>query len=256
MRVAPARVLLGVGGAVAVAAGALYWGARTGQPMAADLRVPELEDAETADAVFAVARDVLAGGEGVSALLNGIPPYHSALCAYDVKPRRPPRCTAGRGESLGEAVRSAARSLSALPDAPNAVLKWDAVVHARHADWPGEVAPIALGVDGWWVQGAGREILVPPSRGVEAGWFPGPMGAAPRWDASGLEEEVRAALGVPPGETSLQLVRTVAWVEGSAGPTRLARMHPADVPPITPETVLERAVWASDHLLAATFGPT
>ncbi|MFT5460727.1 MAG: hypothetical protein ACI9K2_007247, partial [Myxococcota bacterium] len=46
------------------------------------------------------------------------------------------------------------------------------------------------------------------------------------------------------------------WVEGPAGPTRLARMHPADVPPITPETVLERAVWASDHLLAATFGPT
>jgi hypothetical protein len=178
------------------------------------------------------------------------------VCSYSGAPVRS-TCAMGEGATMSTAARQAVEALrlrlGAIPQEQR--LSLDIVIHRR----PDRLLPITPqlrredGLKGYMVELEGQQSFVLPSRVLTAGLSTG-------WNylhgvpAQGLIEELIAnnsdIRGLTVG-TGLTAIRTAKWVES---PTpgeqahRLYRVHPYQMAALEPDLLLERIVWAADHL--------
>ncbi len=192
--------------------------------------------------------------------------------AYGIGP--PNDAATGRGESLLESTRRAARALAdrrAAPvwivDRPRLRLKLDVVVGDVDARFESDLDGDRLadvGLDGYWVERGDHAGWVLPSEVLEGG-----LATLDDGDEHGERGVRRSAvidalkrrdadLDLPPDQPfDYVRLRTSSWIErpGTGDrprePLALYRIHPRERDEPTPGLLLQRAVWATDALSAS-----
>lgn len=176
------------------------------------------------------------------------------LCRYTAG--RTPVCARGEGERLSDAVDSAVGALGTRGE-PVDAWKLDFELASREASWPEAANRHEAGTFGMRV---GDAVLL-PSEMLERGLFlSADEDDPPQYNTDAIVALLAARGAVIGGEAfPFTRIRTASWVARREGTEltaiRTYRVHAYEDPDITrPEVLLQRAIFAAEHL-AAIVGP-
>lgn len=223
-----------------------------------------LADPAVARAAMGVARHVLYGEpEPESDSLSRLPGRRAFVCAYQEKPTQV--CQTGVGDDLAGSLRAAAAALAqegamGQADRGTVRLKFDVVTSTepatfkRSKDKPKHRLVATWGI---WVSAGGEVSFLLPSELLEKGLYDADDKGVQRKDVLKQLRKRNDGLGDLPSEFPYEQFETVSWVErdqpGQVPPEvfRLYRLHPYEFAPATAEVLIQRTVWAADHLISA-----
>lgn len=214
--------------------------------------------ADLAAATFAYARtamtDLGVAPPAQLAEVRGRPVY---LCAWAPGGAR---CAHGDAPDLVAAIAAAARGLhhrhgAELAAHPRGRFTVDFQTARRRVALEESLAVDEVGLLGLAIGAGDQRAFLVPAELLTAGLVRTRDGQL-RW--ARLQQALQArnpdAAVAEPGMDA-ELFTTVSWLERpGAAPLRLRRLHPDGPPALDPDALLQRAVWAGDHLAAIT-GP-
>lgn len=221
------------------------------------------------DEALDLSRAALWGGDAPTPTLESLPGRRAFLCAYGLDDA--PICGTGVGQDLEESVRTAAldskRRARGKLDTRTAGLrlKVDIVERVEPAQWSGDPSKVdkeEIARFGIWVRGTTTSAYVLPSEILEQDIYhfteskKKKLGLGRKALESALEQR-SAGFSLPAGDFPYDAFWTYAAVEkdapGVAAPPPLAlyRTHGLKYDGAAPDLLLQRAVWAADHLISS-----
>ncbi len=226
-----------------------------------------LADAEVAAAGMGIVRQVLYGESAPdTGRLSKLPGRRVFVCAYPGKPRM--LCETGVGGDLAESFEVAAKALDESAgskvdpaDKETIRLKFDVVTSAepktfkRKQDKPKHRL---VATYGFFVRTDNGEISwLLPSELLERGIYDTKKKGFQRSRVLKQLRKRNGGLGDLPTEFPYEQFETIAWAEKDQpgqvppGVFRLYRLHPYEMAEATPDVLLQRTVWAADHLMSS-----
>ena len=222
-----------------------------------------LQDAAVMGQGLALARSVVFGGESATDQLDKLPGRRAFLCAYQTsKPRR--ACATGVGGNLAASIEAAAQSFKKQHTGfgSDSRLKLDVVVRTVDKSFNRPVEKPKkryIGAFGMWVDNAGEVSWILPSEMIERGIFnpgKGVRGIERKRVVKAMKER-NSSFGEPGEEFTYTRLYTAAWIEVQSlagGVDRvepLYRTHHGRFDEMSPDSLLQRIVWAGDYLVSS-----